>query len=113
MSRGAWIPILTLSPAIPSTEISTSSPIMIDWLVFLVSTSIRQLSVSRSGSGSGGDSGHPEAAGGNAGLAQQPASADTLGARAVQQELSIVATRAGDQRRCAERHVPSDGSFEV
>ena len=40
MSRGASIPMRTLSPATERTEISISSPIMMLWLVFLVSTSI-------------------------------------------------------------------------
>jgi hypothetical protein len=40
MSRGAWIPMRTFSPMIDKTETSMSSPIMIDWLDFLVSTSI-------------------------------------------------------------------------
>src|SRR4051794_7151152 len=40
MSRGAWMLIRTFSPMIESTETSMSSPIMIDWLDFRVSTSI-------------------------------------------------------------------------
>src|SRR5687768_12262034 len=40
MSRGAWMPMRTFSPMIESTDTSTSSPIMIDWLDLRVSTSI-------------------------------------------------------------------------
>jgi hypothetical protein len=39
MLRGAWIPIRTFSPIIESTETSMSSPIMMLWFDFLVSTS--------------------------------------------------------------------------
>src|SRR5215208_5754997 len=40
MSRRASMPILTLPPVIETTETSISSPIMIDWLGFLVTRSI-------------------------------------------------------------------------
>ena len=40
MSRGAWMPMRTFSPMIDRTDTSMSSPIMIDWLDFLVSTSM-------------------------------------------------------------------------